>query len=45
MSSIENRAAQARLLALDVDGVLTDGRIMYSNSGDELKAFNVEVSL
>jgi 3-deoxy-D-manno-octulosonate 8-phosphate phosphatase (KDO 8-P phosphatase) len=30
-----------RLLVLDVDGVLTDGRITYSASGDEIKAFHV----
>lgn len=29
-----------RLLALDVDGVLTDGRLYFSNLGDELKAFS-----
>lgn len=32
----------ARLLLLDVDGVLTDGRIIYSDSGEELKAFHVQ---
>lgn len=26
---------------LDVDGVLTDGRIVYTDSGDELKRFHV----
>ena len=26
---------------LDVDGVLTDGRIVYGDSGDEIKAFHV----
>ena len=36
------RAAAIRLLALDVDGVLTDGRITYSNSGEELKSFNIK---
>ena len=45
MSTVENRAAQARLLALDVDGVLTDGRIYYGDSGDELKAFNIKDGL
>lgn len=34
------RAAQVRLLALDVDGVLTDGRLYFSNSGDETKSFS-----
>ncbi|MEM1002343.1 MAG: HAD-IIIA family hydrolase, partial [Bacteroidota bacterium] len=31
-----------KLLIFDVDGVLTDGRIIYTNSGDEIKAFNVK---
>lgn len=30
-----------RLLLLDVDGVLTDGRIILDNRGNELKAFHV----
>lgn len=30
-----------KLLALDVDGVLTDGAILYFDSGGEAKAFNV----
>jgi 3-deoxy-D-manno-octulosonate 8-phosphate phosphatase (KDO 8-P phosphatase) len=30
-----------RLLVLDVDGVMTDGRILYSSSGEELKVFDV----
>ena len=34
------RAARIRLLALDVDGVLTDGHLYYSNSGEETKAFS-----
>ncbi len=30
-----------KLIVLDVDGTLTDGGITYSNSGDELKTFDV----
>ena len=33
--------ADIRLLLLDVDGVLTDGSIIYSDSGEELKRFHV----
>ena len=33
------------LLILDVDGCLTDGKIIYSNSGDESKNFNVKDGL
>lgn len=29
-----------KLLAMDVDGVLTDGSMYYSEKGDELKKFN-----
>ncbi|EAT16725.1 HAD family hydrolase [Desulfuromonas acetoxidans] len=32
---------KVRLLLLDVDGVLTDGRIIYDNNGIESKAFHV----
>ena len=45
MTPTENRAAVVRLLAMDVDGVLTDGLIYYSSSGDELKAFNIKDGL
>lgn len=37
---IVNIAKQIKLLVLDVDGVLTDGKLYFSNSGDELKAFS-----
>lgn len=30
-----------KLIILDVDGVLTDGRIMYDSNGNEYKIFNV----
>ena len=30
---------------LDVDGVLTDGRLYYGNNGEELKAFNIQDGL
>ncbi len=29
-----------KLLLLDVDGVLTDGKIIYSDNGEETKSFN-----
>ncbi len=45
MSEIQQRAARIRLLALDVDGVLTDGSIYYGNQGEELKAFNIRDGL
>ncbi|MEA3305894.1 MAG: HAD hydrolase family protein [Candidatus Omnitrophota bacterium] len=38
---INERAKKVELLIMDVDGVLTDGRVVYANSGDELKFFDV----
>jgi 3-deoxy-D-manno-octulosonate 8-phosphate phosphatase (KDO 8-P phosphatase) len=35
------RARRVRLLVLDVDGVLTDGRLYLSAAGEELKVFHV----
>jgi len=35
------RARLLKLVSFDVDGVLTDGRIMYTDDGREIKAFNV----
>lgn len=39
--NILNRAKKVRLLLMDCDGVLTDGRLYYSDKGEELKVFNV----
>ncbi len=36
------RAARIRLVLLDVDGVLTDGRLYYGADGEALKAFDVK---
>lgn len=36
------RAARVRLVLLDVDGVLTDGRLYYGPDGEALKAFDVK---
>lgn len=35
------RAARVRLIVLDADGVLTDGRIIMSSDGTEMRAFDV----
>jgi 3-deoxy-D-manno-octulosonate 8-phosphate phosphatase (KDO 8-P phosphatase) len=35
------RAQPVRLLILDVDGVLTDGRLYFSEQGESLKCFSV----
>jgi 3-deoxy-D-manno-octulosonate 8-phosphate phosphatase (KDO 8-P phosphatase) len=39
------RAARVRLLALDVDGVLTDGQLYFDSQGNELKAFHTHDGL
>ena len=33
------------LIVIDVDGTMTDGKIYYSNEGDEIKAFNIKDGL
>lgn len=38
-------ARDLQLLVLDVDGVLTDGRLYYSESGHETKAFHIHDGL
>ncbi|MEP5568503.1 MAG: HAD-IIIA family hydrolase [Halioglobus sp.] len=45
MTDISQRAPAIKLLALDVDGVLTDGRIYYGNEGEELKSFSIKDGL
>ena len=41
MDAAFERARNIRLLVLDVDGVLTDGRLYLSAAGEELKVFHV----
>jgi len=38
---LRDRACRIRLLAMDVDGVLTDGSLLYGPEGEELKVFHV----
>ena len=35
------RAARIKLMAFDIDGVMTDGGLTYTDDGRELKTFNV----
>ncbi|HKK55919.1 KdsC family phosphatase [Marinobacter sp.] len=35
------KAAGIKLLALDVDGIMTDGKLYFTASGDEMKGFNI----
>lgn len=39
---LEERIKKIKLLILDIDGILTDGRIIYDNRGNELKFFDVQ---
>jgi 3-deoxy-D-manno-octulosonate 8-phosphate phosphatase (KDO 8-P phosphatase) len=41
MKTLQERCASIELLVLDVDGVLTDGGIVYSDHGVEWKKFHV----
>jgi len=37
---LKERASNIRMLVLDVDGVLTDGKLYFDHAGNEMKAFN-----
>lgn len=41
-SELRSHLSQVKLLALDVDGVLTDGGLYYTETGEELKRFNIK---
>ncbi len=43
--AILERARHIQVLALDVDGILSDGRLIFSNNGEETKAFDVRDGL
>ncbi len=38
---MRERAKRVKMLIVDIDGVMTDGRIIYDSKGNELKCFNV----
>jgi 3-deoxy-D-manno-octulosonate 8-phosphate phosphatase (KDO 8-P phosphatase) len=44
-AKLRPRLRRVRLLALDLDGVLTDGGLYYADSGEELRKFNVKDGL
>ncbi len=41
LDAARKRAEGLKLMIFDVDGVMTDGTLYYSERGEELKAFNV----
>lgn len=42
MGALKNKLAAVELLVLDIDGVLTDGRLLYGANGEIGKSFNVK---
>ena len=44
-AALQERAAKIRMLVLDVDGVLTDGKLYFDHAGNEMKAFNTRDGL
>jgi 3-deoxy-D-manno-octulosonate 8-phosphate phosphatase (KDO 8-P phosphatase) len=40
IEGVQERARAVRLMIFDVDGVLTDGTLLYGAQGEELKAFS-----
>ncbi|RUM89908.1 MAG: 3-deoxy-D-manno-octulosonate 8-phosphate phosphatase, partial [Thermodesulfatator sp.] len=42
---VMSKASRIRLLVLDVDGVLTDGRIVYTSDGQQILYFHVHDGL
>jgi 3-deoxy-D-manno-octulosonate 8-phosphate phosphatase (KDO 8-P phosphatase) len=45
LASVERRASRIKLLLMDCDGVLTDGRLWLLEDGDEHKGFNTHDGL
>ncbi len=41
-NTLKNKLKGIKMLLLDVDGVLTDGKLVYNNNGIELKMFDVK---
>ena len=39
-AALKERASKICMLILDVDGVLTDGKLYFDHAGNEMKAFN-----
>ena len=44
-AKLKSKLKACRLVATDVDGVLTDGKITYSSNGEELKSFDIQDGL
>lgn len=44
-SQLAQKLSQIKMLAMDVDGVLTDGKLYYSEQGELLKTFSIKDGL
>lgn len=42
---LQQKAQSIKLVAFDIDGIMTDGRLYFTSMGDEIKAFNVKDGL
>ena len=42
MEELKQKAVQIKLIAFDVDGVLTNGEIIYTDGGQEIKVFDAK---
>lgn len=43
--SFQNKAQYIKALVLDVDGILSDGFVTFTNNGDEIKSFDIRDGL
>jgi 3-deoxy-D-manno-octulosonate 8-phosphate phosphatase (KDO 8-P phosphatase) len=43
--SVRERASHIKALVLDVDGILSDGFLSFTNSGEEIKSFDIRDGL
>lgn len=42
---LKEKALKIKMFLMDVDGVLTDGKVIYDSKGNELKSFNIKDGL
>ncbi len=40
MTELQNRASRVKLMIFDIDGVFTDGSLLFTAEGDAMKSFN-----
>ncbi len=45
LKALKQKAQNVRFFLMDVDGVLTDGKLYYTERGEEIKVFNVKDGL